>query len=109
MKAEQDLVTSSRILPQSLNSQDRSSGAAVQDEDFSDGKSAEVAMATVDASLKNAETFEQLMTELAELENRIQQSADQSASVRVIVLYGFFIYISYNLSNPNPEMVEANC
>lgn len=35
---------------------------------------------------KSAKTFELLMTELAELEFRIQQSVDQSASLRVSVL-----------------------
>ena len=44
------------------------------------------------APSKNVKTFEQLMAELAELESRIQQSADQSASVRVIIFDGFVVF-----------------
>lgn len=51
----------------------------VQD-DVSDEKTSDVGSAS-----KNVKTFEQLMAELTELESRIQQSADQSASVRVII------------------------
>lgn len=53
----------------------------------SDEKSTEAAMLEADTTSKNVKTFEQLMAELAEMESRIQQSADQSASVRVIMFF----------------------
>jgi hypothetical protein len=49
--------------------------------DLADEKTAEAG-----AGSRNVKTFEQLMAELAELESRIQQSAEQSASLRVIIL-----------------------
>lgn len=49
--------------------------------DLADEKTAEAG-----AGSRNVKTFEQLMAELAELESRIQHSAEQSASLRVIIL-----------------------
>ncbi|KAG0557311.1 hypothetical protein KC19_11G119200 [Ceratodon purpureus] len=73
LQADQEMVSSSRIEPQSINMQDRSLGVSTENRSsqFEAG-----------AASKNVKTFEQLMAELAELESRIQQSADQSASVR---------------------------
>lgn len=51
-----------------------------------DEKTTETAALEADTTPKNVKSFEQLMTELAEMESRIQQEADQSASVRVIIL-----------------------
>ena len=44
---------------------------------------AQTALEEAGAASTNVKTFDELMKELAELETRIQQSADQSASVRV--------------------------
>ena len=46
-------------------------------------KVAQTALEEAGAASTNVKTFDELMKELAELESRIQQSADQSASVRV--------------------------
>lgn len=64
---------------------------------------------TVEATIldsKIVNTFERLMTELAELEARIQQSAAQSASLRVKCLQ-FFIYFQVVFSEI--EMKGSNC
>lgn len=90
-QVEKQMATSSRIEPQSTSLQDRSLGATSENgssssERSSDGagdeKTTETAALEADTTPKNVKSFEQLMTELAEMESRIQQEADQSASVR---------------------------
>lgn len=54
-----------------------------QDKVLYNEKVAQIALEEAGAASTNVKTFDELMKELAELESRIQQSADQSASVRV--------------------------
>ena len=54
-----------------------------QDKVLYNEKVAQTALEEAGAASTNVKTFDELMKELAELESRIQQSADQSASVRV--------------------------
>lgn len=78
---------------------------------LNDERITEAAMMEAGATSKSVQTFEQLMAELAELELRTQQSAEQSASVRVIM---FFIALSLFLHSCkkiilNIEAEGTNC
>nr|XP_024356431.1 uncharacterized protein LOC112272673 isoform X2 [Physcomitrium patens] len=92
LQAELEMFASSKSQPQVLNLRDRYLGTTTDDSSLQfqrrrsevseDKIKGEAIIVEGNGAAKSAKTFELLMTELAELEFRIQQSVDQSASLR---------------------------